>query len=108
MKDMEVSTFQKRPAYRYIRASDKVPTFRSDGKAASNMALVKLFDPTGSWTWYISEYDPDTRTAFGLVDGFERELGYFSMEELVNLRGRFGLPLERDLHFKPQPLSELA
>lgn len=109
MTDLEVSTFQKRPAYRYIRASDHVPPFRNDDyHGASSVARVKLFDPTGSWTWYISEYDPKTRTAFGLVNGFEKELGYFSMKELVNHRGRFGLPLERDLHWRPRPLSECA
>ena len=108
MKDLEASTFQKRPAYRYIRKSDKVPGFRTDGDSAK-MAKVKLFSPSGSWTWYISEYDPETRTAFGLVDGFERELGYFSMEELVSLRvPPFGLPIERDLSWRPRPLSECA
>ena len=105
--DLEASTFQKRPCYRYIRASDKVPAlYSTDG--GEPMALVKLFDPTGSWSWYIAEYDPADRLAYGLVDGFEKEYGYFSMEELVRQRGRFGLPLERDLYWKPQPLKELA
>ena len=102
--DLEVSTFQRRPCYRYIRQSDNLPALGSESK----VALVKLFDPTGQWTWYISEYDPATREAFGLVDGFEKELGYISMEEIVGHRGRFGLPIERDLHWKPQPLSDLA
>ena len=68
--DLEVSTFQKRPAYRYIRAADNVPAIGAE----ATIALIKLFDPTGGWTWYISEYDPKTREAFGLVDGFEKEL----------------------------------
>ena len=97
--DLEVSTFQKKPAYRYIRKSDNVPPIAVTTNQVDPMALIKLFDPTGSWTWYIYGYDPDTRVAFGLVDGFEEELGSFSMEELVNLRGQFGLPLERDLHW---------
>mgnify|MGYP003395102625 CR=1 FL=1 len=93
-----------KPAYRYLRVSDNLPAIGSE----SPTALVKLFDPTGSWTWYISEYDTETREAFGLVDGFEAELGYISMPELVAFRGRFGLPLERDLHWTPRPLSECA
>ena len=99
--DLEVSTFQKKPAYRYIRKSDNVPVTSSD-----SMALIKLFDPTSSWTWYITEYDPEGRIAYGLVDGFEKELGSFSMKELVDYRGKFGLPIERDLHWKPRPVSE--
>jgi len=44
---------------------------------------------------------------FGLVDGFEKELGYFSLSELENLRGPFGLKVERDLYFEPATLKEL-
>ena len=69
-------------------------------------ALVKFFDPTGSWTWYASEFDGEDRF-FGLVDGFEKELGYFSLSELQAYRGRLGLPLERDRHFHPTPLPDL-
>src|SRR3990167_2539185 len=99
--DPEASTFQQRPAYRYIRASDHVPT------KEGTVVLIKLFNPTGAGTWYIAEYDPETRTAYGLADITDAELGYFSMKELVNFRGRFGLPLERDLLWKPCPLSEV-
>ena len=105
--DLEASTFQKRPCYRYIRKSDHMPPLRSD-EGSEELARVKLFDPTGSWSWYISEYDPKTRRAFGLVHGFERELGYIDMAELVAHRGRFGLPIERDLYWTPRPLSECS
>lgn len=102
MKDIEKSTFQNKPAYRYIRASDHVPTV--DGK----VALIKLFNPTGAGTWYIAEYDPKTRIAYGAAKIHEFEYGLFSMEELVNFRGRFGLPLERDLGWTPCPLLEVT
>jgi hypothetical protein len=42
------------------------------------------------------------------VEGFEKELGYFSLSELENLKGSMGLPVERDLHFTPKPLDEIA
>jgi hypothetical protein len=71
-------------------------------------AVVKYFTPDADWTWYATEYDPESRLFFGLVDGFERELGYFSLDELEQLRGPLGLPVERDLYWKPTPLSELA
>jgi Protein of unknown function (DUF2958) len=41
--------------------------------------------------------------------GFEEELGYFSLNELKTakegLRGLRALPIERDIHFRPQRLS---
>ena len=101
---LEQSTFQNRPAYRYIRKADKLPPIGSGAK----MAKVKLFDPTGSWTWYIAEYDPETRQAYGLVSGFEKEYGYIDMAEIVSFRGRFGLPIERDLHWNPTALEGLS
>ena len=37
------------------------------------------------------------------------ELGWVSLAELATIRGRFGLPLERDLHFvADRPLSAYA
>ena len=44
---------------------------------------------------------------FGLVSGFELELGYFSLKELQEVRGPMKLPIERDLHFEPKSLREL-
>lgn len=104
MRDLEASTFQKRPCYRYIRGNDKLPAL-ADGDG-DGIARVKLFNPTGAGTWYLSEYDPETRRAYGLADILAREYGYIDMAELVAFRGRFGLPIERDLYWSPRPLAE--
>ena len=45
---------------------------------------------------------------FGLVDGHEKELGYFNLSELESVRGPMGLPVERDLYWKPKTLEEIA
>ena len=89
-------------AYQYIRASDRLPV-RTQG---DSLALVKLFNPCGVGSWYLAEYDPEEREAFGLCDIQEAELGYVSMAELVSYRGAYGLPIERDLHWTPRPLSQ--
>jgi hypothetical protein len=102
--DYERSTFQSRACYRYIRRADGLPV--RDEHAIDPLARVRLFNPTGAGTWYIAEYDPETRTAYGLAVLDAAELGYFSMAELVSFRGDFGLPIERDLHWKPRRLSE--
>ena len=104
--DYEVSTFQKRPCYRYIRQSDHIPSDTRESR--DPLALVKLFNPTGAGTWYIAEYDPETRIAYGLCVLQDAELGYVSMAELTTYRGQFGLPIERDLHWTPKPLSQCA
>lgn len=88
--------------------AEKLPALYSGeelGLAAQ--ALVKFFTPDSNWTWYASEYDPTTQILFGLVIGFEDELGYFSLSELEEVRGPLGLPIERDEHFEPISLGEL-
>lgn len=71
--------------------------------------VVKLFTPDGSATWLLSESDPDDPDRlFGLCDlGFGYpELGYVSLAEITELRGKLGLPVERDQHFvADKPLS---
>lgn len=66
------------------------------------LPVVKLFTPDAACTWLLTELDPDdTDRAFGLCDlglGFP-ELGSVSLRELSTLRGRLGLPVERDRHF---------
>lgn len=66
--------------------------------------VVKLFTPDAACTWLLSELDPeDPDIAFGLCDlGMGcPEMGSVRLSELSQLRGRFGLPVEQDLHFTP-------
>jgi len=84
-----------------------LPRLYATERVADPIAHVKLFTPDSSWTWYVTEYDPDQRLVFGLVRGLEDELGYFSIAELEKARGPLGLPIERDLHWQPTPLSQV-
>ena len=70
------------------------------------LVRAKFFYPDFSWTWYAVEFDGDD-LFFGLVDGFEKELGYFRLSELMENRGKLGMEIERDLYFTPQPLHTL-
>lgn len=67
---------------------------------------VKLFTPWANWTWYIAEADFETGECFGLVIGFEKEVGYFSLNELAEIRGWGGLKIERDRYFKKCTYAE--
>jgi hypothetical protein len=71
------------------------------------MVVAKFFDPTGSWTWFATEYDPSTKMFFGLVHGIEKEWGLFGLEELENLTLPFGLGIERYIYFDACRASEL-
>jgi hypothetical protein len=85
-----------------------LPRLYTTEKEDDPIARVKFFTPDSSWTWFLTEYDPTDRLCFGLVHGLEEELGYFSLEELESVRGPLGLPIERDLHWQPKPLSKCA
>jgi hypothetical protein len=74
--------------------------------------VVKLFTPDAACTWLLTEIDPlDPDIAFGLCDlgmGFP-ELGSVSLSELAAVRGKLGLPIERDLYFTAdKPISAYA
>ena len=75
----------------------------AQGKTIDPHPVVKLFTPDGAATWLLTELDPGAPDiAFGLCDlGMgSPELGYVSLSELASVRGRFGLAVERDLHFQ--------
>src|SRR5215469_8062140 len=85
----------------------EMPKLYSTEHEPDLVARVMWFTPDSSWTWYVTEYDQPERLAFGLVDGWEQELGYISLDELEQVRGQLGLQVERDLWFTPAPLSAL-
>lgn len=86
----------------------KLPKLGKQSKLGMDaIAYVKFFTPDSSWTWYATEFDPETGTFFGLVIGLEKELGYFTLEELESATGHLGLHIERDLYFDPIKLSEI-
>jgi hypothetical protein len=76
--------------------------YAQDGKGMEAIAYVKFFALFSSWTWYATEFDGED-TFFGLVNGHESELGYFSLSELESLGNR----IERDIYFPPTPLIDL-
>ena len=72
------------------------------------LAPAKLFSPYGNWTWYVTEWDAETGTCFGLVEGFETELGYFDLTELAEATVFGGVPaVERDLYWQPKTIGEI-
>ncbi len=72
------------------------------------LVIAKYFLPEGYWTWYATEYDPETGIFFGYVVGYFSEWGSFSLADLKSLRTKsLNLGIERDLHFEPTSFSKL-
>jgi hypothetical protein len=97
-----------------------LPALYSQENNSDPRVVCKFFTPDAGWTWYAIEgspvdangyYDTDKEKVdfvfFGLVSGLEVELGYFSLSELTSIRGRLGLPVERDRYFEPTRLSAI-
>ena len=79
------------------------PLYTNEDKPASEVKVpLKLFNPCGAGTWYISEMNPEEGLMFGWCLIHEAELGYVSLPELESLRLPFGLKIERDLHWNPE------
>ena len=97
-----------------------LPALYSQENNPDPLVVCKFFTPDAGWTWYAIEvspvdvdgfYDTDKPKVdflfFGLVSGVDVELGYFALSELQSIRGKFGLPVERDRFFAPTRLSEV-
>jgi len=95
------------------RALPAAPTSRTGQKKKATRVCGPAwpgfygFAPDAGWTWYATGFDGQD-TFFGLAEGQEKALGYFSLSELESVRGPMGLAVERDLHFQPQTLEEIA
>jgi hypothetical protein len=88
--------------------TDKLQAQFPKGADFDQMVVTKLFDPCGSWSWYLLNQDPeDPDYLWGIVQGFEVEMGSISLSELESFKGALGLGIERDLHFTPIPANEL-
>ena len=101
----------------------KLPKLYSQESNPDPTVVCKFFTPDSNWTWFVTEGSPDCAPdcpaghtsgcgkdylLFGMVHGHEKELGYFRLSELESVTGPLGLHIERDLYWKPCPLSEVG
>ena len=98
----------KSPALLTKKIRKALPPIYSQEAVKDPIVHVKFFTPDANATWFALEFD-GVDEFFGwacLGDVEMAELGYFYLSELQKVRGRFGLPVERDMYFAPRPLSE--
>ena len=75
-----------------------IPNLYATERTADPTVHARYSHALTGWQWFVLEWD-GVSTCFGLVKGFETELGYFDLRELE----AEGAAL--DLEFKPMPLS---
>jgi len=79
----------------------KLPRLYSQENVYNPKIIVKFFHPLSSWSWYAYEGERQGNgdwLFFGMVHGYEKEIGYFSLRELEEVKVR-GLGIERDKFF---------
>lgn len=82
------------------------PLYSTDNLGDQAIAQVKFFSIANNWRWFATEFDGED-TFFGLVQGFDTELGYFSLSELQSVKW-LGVPaIERDLGWEPKTIAEI-
>ena len=85
--------------------------FKKTGSQEGNndpLIIAKFFGG-GSYSFYATEYNPDTEVFYGYVTGLgSDEWGYTSLAELEAVKfPPFGLGIERDLYFGEKRFSEI-
>ena len=90
----------------------KYPLYSQDGLGGDSKVIAKFFNPVGSGTWLAiegSKQENGDYMFFGycmLGDPEMAEMGYFSLNEIENIKLPFGLGIERDLYFGEKYLDE--
>ncbi len=89
---------------------NKIPAYYSGENIPlkDKVVVCKFFSSLSNWTWYVTEYDPENHIFFGLVDGFEKEWGDFSLDEFEQINKERGFQfIDRDLYWEPKKISEI-
>jgi hypothetical protein len=85
-------------------------------KGGQTKVWAKCSMPNGGRVWYITEGSarrtPDGEAVdyllYGLVEGPHRQLDYFWLSDLVAFCSPAGLLVQRDSHWRPKELREIA
>jgi len=63
--------------------------------------VIKLFNPSGLGTWFVSSMSEDETIGYGVCKIQETEIGSIDMKGLAKIVcPPLGLPIERDIHFE--------
>jgi len=84
--------------------------YETEGTALEDKIIHMHFFLGGS-DWYVAEYCSDESIFFGyaiLNDDLQNaEWGYFSFDELREVRTKLGLEVDRELYWRPKPAKDI-
>ncbi|MBN1516630.1 DUF2958 domain-containing protein [Candidatus Sumerlaeota bacterium] len=93
------------------RQLSALPSLYSTENVPLEEKIIHMHFFLGGCDWFMAEYDPTDRLFFGYVilnDDLENaEWGYTSFDEMRSIRTRHGLEIDRDLHWHPNPVSQI-
>ena len=69
--------------------------------------VAKFFTPWTNWNWYLMNKKPGEDYCWGIVEGHAIEAGSFTLSELEEIAGPYGLEIQRDLSFVPLKANDL-
>lgn len=85
--------------------------FTEDIPLEEKIVICKFFTPWSNWQWFVFEAEKQEDgdyLFFGMVHGFEKEMGYFQLSELEEVCGPLGLTIERDKFVFKQRYRDLV
>jgi hypothetical protein len=89
---------------------EKIPAFYSTEEVPLKEKIIHVHFFLGGCDWYVAEYDPECESFFGFAilnnDYYNAEWGYFSMQELCELKIEC-FEVDRDLYFTPKKAIEI-
>ena len=89
----------------------KIPPFYATENIDCPDKIIHMHFFIGSSDWYVSEFDSENQMFFGFAilnaDLQNAEWGYFSLQELCEIKIGGFLEIDRDLHFTPKKAKEI-
>ena len=79
-----------------------IPDLGTTDNQVDRIVYTRFYVPNNNWEWYPFELSNQSDMMYGLVIGFEKEIGYFSEQELLSSKSVY-----RDTSFEPIKWSEL-
>jgi len=93
-----------------IEELEKIPVFYSTEEIPLKEKIIQMHFFLGGCDWYVAEYDTKSQIFFGfaiLNDDYDNaEWGYFSMQELCEVKVKF-IEIDRDIYFAPKKTIEI-
>jgi hypothetical protein len=84
----------------------RLPKLREIEHEVDPLAVCRFLLPWTGWAWYVCAFD-GADTCFGFVEGFDLELGFFTLTELYGISGPEGVTVMRDEWFGPKRYSAI-